>query len=156
VSEQVKKAVARATRVMCAIFTTADNNNELKDSFKMRPSTDLLNYQWRVGTSYFPKAPVTNSTEAWFMAEDTFDKIRDVKQMSSDVTLADYDTGGKFLIAAPLESESLLNLTGVSLSNSNTLALELNLTNSDEKTIHIFTEYTTVSKTFVNSTSIKI
>jgi hypothetical protein len=103
-----------------------------------------------------PNQVVSDSVEAWYLALDTFDKIRDLKQMSSAISLADYDTGGKFLLATTLESESALNLTGVSLSNSNTLELRLNLANATQKTIHIFTEYTTIAKTFVNSTSVKI
>jgi hypothetical protein len=156
INEQVKKAVARANRVMCAIFTTADDNDELKDSFKMRNSSDLQQYQWRVGSSYYPKSVVTDDVEAWYLSTDTFNKIRDIKTSSAAITLQEYQEDGKFLLSAPIESESALNLSGVSLSNSNTLALELTVSNSTEKSIHIFTEYTTVARTFVNSTSIKI
>lgn len=156
VNEQVKKAVARATRVFCAIYTTANQSLESVDSFQARPSSDLKNYQYRVGSTYFPNQIVSNDTEAWYLAEDTYDKIRDIKLASSAVNLADYQTGGKFLVGTTLESESALNLSGVSLSNSNTLELRLEMNNSTEKNLYIFTEYTAVSKTFVNTSSIKI
>jgi hypothetical protein len=156
INEAIKKSVARANRVFVGIFETANASDETADSFAMRLSGDLVDYQWRVGTSYYPNQVVTDEIEAWYMSQDTFDKIRDIKHSSSAVSLADYQTGGKFLLGTALESDSALNLSGVSLSNSNTLELRLNLQNAVERTLHIFTEYTTVSRTFVNSTNVKI
>jgi len=161
INEQVKKAVSQATSVFTPIYLTANATNELQDSFASIGSSLLENFQYRVGSNYYPQQSVSSigqlaeTTEAWYISLGAFNKMRDIRTFPANVDKIDYDTGGKFLVAVPLETDSLLNLSGVPLNNSNVLELRMSVTGA-EKTFHIFVEYISIARTFINKTSIKI
>lgn len=156
INEQVKRAVSQATSVFAAAYLTGDSVNEEKDSFGSIPSARFADFQWRVGSQYYPQQTVTNSTEAWYVSEGAFNKLRDMMTFPANVSKTDYDTGGKFLVATALETDSLLNLSGIPLNNSNVLELRMTVTGGLETTYEIFVEYISIARTFINKTNIKI
>ncbi len=158
VVEQVGKAVAKATSVFTSIYDSATKIDITADSFRSIISAELADYQYRVGNNYYPQQVVKDNVESWYIAESAFNKTRDWRTTPSFIRKADYDAGGKFLVASSLETDGNLNLSGVPLNNSNTLELRMTVTNAvtADKTFHTFLRYTTVARTFVNKTSIKI
>lgn len=162
INETVQKAVSQATRVFTTVYDTSGANNvndELRDGFFSIPSSEFTNYQYRVGSNYYPQQPVDSVTEALYVANSTFDRNRDVYRGTSQIALADFQTLGDFIMAVPLESDSRLNLSGLNLNSSSVLNLESTLgasaggTNRDAV---IFLEYVSVSKTHINRTEVKI
>jgi hypothetical protein len=158
VNEQVKKSVSQLTRVFTGIYGTTQYQDEEQDSFASVNSASLQNYQYRVGANYYPKETVQTDVEAWYVTESSLDKMRDLKTFPSNVALADYQTGGKFLIGAAIETDSRLNLTGCPINNSNVLELRTLLTAAPVggRNIDIFIEFISVARTFINNTTLKI
>jgi hypothetical protein len=161
INEQVKKAVSQATRVFATVYNTSGGaavGNELYDGFQSIPSSQFANYQYRVGSSYYPQQTVDSVSEAIYVTNATFDKMRDDRVNPNSVTLSEYTTGGKFLIGHPLETDDRLNLSGIPLNNSNVLELRATLGSAGgaDRELLIFTEFISVSKTRINSTDLKI
>lgn len=162
VNETVQKAVSQATRVFTVIYDTSgadDVNDEAADGFVSIPGSEFTNYQYRVGSNYYPQQPVDTNTEALFLANCTFDKIRDLYKNPNGVSLADFNDNGDHILAVPLETDSRLNLSGLALNSSSVLNLEATLGASGggaNRDAVIFLEYISVSKTHINRTEVKI
>jgi hypothetical protein len=161
INEQVKKAVSQCTRAFAAVYDVSGAGSVLlntNDGFKSIDSDELKSYQFRVGANYYPNKFVDSATEALFISSATFDKIRDIRTNACPVTVEDYDTGGKFLVGHPLETDDRLNLSGIPLNNSSVLELRMEVenTNGVSRQFEIFIEYISVTRTFVNRTTLKI
>jgi hypothetical protein len=160
INEQIKKAVSQCCRVYSAVYDSVDVNDELKDGYSSVDADRLVNFQYRVGSDYYPHKSVNDKIEAWMIAETAFNKVRDIRMFPSNVNFTDYNTTGKFIVAHPLESDGALNLSGVPLNNSNTLELRLELNDGGSpgivRTTDIFIDFVTVVRTFINKSSIKI
>jgi hypothetical protein len=160
VNEQVKKAVSNATRAFATAFDVSGGGSVetvTNDGFATIASTQLTNFQYRVGSSYYPQNPIDNDVESWYVTSSCFNKTADTNHPAS-LSLADFNTGNKFLMGVPLETHSKLNLSGLGINNSSVLELRLNLLNAGGLTrqLVVFMEYTSVARTYVNKTSIKI
>ena len=160
INEQVKKAVSKCS---CVVSTTYDVDGGVNDvtslvydGFKSIGGSALTSFQYRVGSNYYPQQTITDNVEAWYVSESAFSKTRDLEKLPSDVSLADYNTNGKYIVAHPLETDERLNLSGIPLNNSNVLELRLtqNLTTNREH--HIFIQYEAVVRTFINRSDLKI
>ena len=154
VNEQVKKAVSQCTRVFPTIFDVSGVNSvslETKDGFATVSSDQLVNFQYRVGSSYYPQNLVGDEIEAWYIANSTFCQ-------QASVNFAEYSTGSKILLGVPLQTHDKLNLSGLPINNSSVLELRLNLRNGAglSRELVLIMEYITVARTFVNKTDIKI
>ena len=158
---QVKKAVSQAARIFSSIYDVSGSDSvllETKDGYKSIGANQLASFQFRVGSNYYPQQAVTKPKEAFYVSESTFGKITQLHSTASNISIDEYQTGGKFLLGTSLESNGYLNLTGVPLNNSNVAELSLTLANGSglSREINVFIEFTTVSRTFINRTSIKI
>ena len=156
INEQVKKAVAQCTRAFCTVYKSADVEDEKKDGFaSMNVADAFKSYQIRVGANYYPQKAISDLTEAYYVTTSCFNN--QMKNNEHTVNMADYTEGGRFLMGVPLESDSLLNLSGIPLNNSNVCELRAEIdANGDQLDYIIFIEHITVAKTFINKTSIKI
>lgn len=160
INEQVKKAVSFATRAFATVFDVSGADSvllEAKDGFETIESSLLTNFQYRVGSQYYPQNPIDDPSESWYVTSAAFNKNRDT-QAPSSVSYADYVTGTKFLLGVPLQTHDKLNLSGLSINNSSVLELRLNVTNAGalSRQVVIFMEYITVARTFINKSDIKI
>jgi hypothetical protein len=155
VNEQVKKAVAQCTRAFTTVFNKADVSDEKKDGFNSLDATAFETFQYRVGSNYYPQKAVSNLAESWYVTSSAFKcNFQDVNNAMS---LADYKTGGNFVMGIPLETDSRLNLSGLPTNNSNVLEVRIELdANGVDLEYIIFIEHVTVARTFINATSIKI
>lgn len=153
VNDQVKKAVGNCNKIFVAVYDLAGDNNILtitNDPVAACNSTSFAEFQFRVGANYYPQQTIKSDIEAWYIATSAF------KGGETAVTLADYQSGGKFLLSHPLEADSALNLSGIPLNNSNLAAYQIAMTTSINREYAVFIEFITVAKTFINKTSIKI
>ena len=94
------------------------------------------------------------------MAEtlQSFDKFKHL-DMESSFTKQDYlaGTGGVTQIGQSLEKDTSLALSGIPISNSRSLTLELEFDDPGEATVlTTFLDYTSVSRCFLNNCSNKI
>lgn len=158
INEQVKKAVSQCTRAFCGVYDTVAVNVIKNDGFasvSMENHT-MKEFQYRVGSSYYPNKMVSNTAEAWYITCAAFDSKNKLGKCSS-MLFDEYETKGKFVMAVPIETDSRLNLSGLPLNNSNVLELRSSF---DSKGVsleyNIFIEHITIARTFVNQTSIKI
>ena len=157
INESVKKAVSFATRVFTAVYPIdggANVNDETNDGFASIVATQLRQYQYRVGSSYYPQNPVTQPLDAWYVASSTFMKNRDT-DIANSVALADY-IENKFIVGAPLQTHDKFNLSGLPINNSSVLELRLQLAVGGVREVLIFMEYIATARTFINKTDIKI
>jgi hypothetical protein len=159
INEQVKKAVAQCTRAFCTVFHNASIEDETKDGFASISSADFTfkNFQFRVGSNYYPKKDVSDYVEAYYVTSACFNKSTDLQDFPHTVTMQNYAFDGKFVMGIPIETNSRLNLSGIPLNNSNVLELRAEIeSNGQQLDYIIFIEHMTVARTFINSTSIKI
>lgn len=161
-NEQVKKAVSQATRVLTTAYdieaggTGVDVTDEANDGYTSINGNSVTSLQFRVGSSYYPQQALTDSVEMWYVAEAAVDKVRDWKDMGSNVTLANYQTGGRYMGGVPLETDSRLNLSGIPINNSSVLEFRTTVNDATNKEFHIFLEYLAVCRTHVNRSTLKI
>lgn len=160
INEQVKKAVSQCTRVFATAFDVSGADSvllETKDGFETVSATDLTNYQYRVGSSYYPQNPIDNSLESWYIAAATFGKNSNTDAPSS-VDYASYHTGNKFLVGSPLQTSDRLNLSGLPINNSSILEIRLQLANGGglSRQLVVFMEFISVARTFINKSTLKI
>ena len=160
-TEQVKKAVSMCTRIFTTVYDAAEVVKETVDGFASLPSSAIKSWQYRVGSSYYPQKVVAdNSVESWYLSLACFNKLRDVQTNPPNIGLLDFNANGKSLYAMPLETDSLLNLSGIPLNNSSVAELRMELDtvapNDVAKDCVIFIEFSAVARTFINRTSLKI
>jgi hypothetical protein len=161
INEQVKKAVSQCTRAFASVYDVSGAGSVMlntNDGFKSIDSDQLKSYQFRVGANYYPQKFVDSEAEALFISCATFDKIRDMRTNACPVAVEDYETGGKFIVGHPLETDDRLNLSGIPLNNSSVLELRMEVKNTGgvSRQFEIFIEYISVARTFVNRTTLKI
>jgi hypothetical protein len=160
VNEQVKKAVSQATRVFTTAYNVTTNSvlNELNDGFLSIPSTELVDYQYRIGGTYFPQKQIRNAAEAHYVTQACFNKERDARVNANGMSIVQYNTGGSFVWGHPIETDDRLNLSGLPLNNSNVLELRMTVTNAagDNFQYESFVEFVAVARTTGNRTELKI
>ena len=171
VNEQVKKAVSQAVRVFTVVYDTTGSEAvslEAEDGFASIPGAPLpasgaafnefVSYQYRVGSQYFPQSVVSSVQEAEYHAACAFNNVRDLTASPSSPSQAEYQAGS-MVLAAGLEKDSRLNLSGIPLNNSNVCELRLVMGASEgsgERDVLIFIEYVSVARSRVGRVDLKI
>ena len=133
--------------------------NELMDGYRSTNAEKLGNYQYRVGANYYPTKAVDSVAEALYIAYSTFDKCRDLMVRPCRVGIPEYVSGGKFILGHPLETDDRLNLSGISLNNSSVLQFRAEIKNAlvpIVRSYELIIEFISVTRTFVNKTTLKI
>ena len=162
INEQVKKSVSQCTRVFCAVYDVSDARDvmdENNDGYRSTNAQAFGNYQFRVGANYYPTKAVDSLAEALYVAYATFDKCRDLMVNPCRVGFSSY-AASKFILAHPLETDDRLNLSGIPLNNSSVLEFRAEIQNSLANPVfrsyELIIEFISVSRTFVNKTTLKI
>ena len=116
--------------------------------------------QFRAGSLYFPNSvisgsnPVVASPEVQSMALEAFNVYNTTNSSNALVEL--YKTNS--VIAVSLERSSMLELSGIPLSNSRTLCL--NATFSDTSTpnfnSYLFLEYASLARVFISNATVEV
>jgi hypothetical protein len=163
INEQVKKSVSQCTKVFCAVYDVSGVNNvmdESKDGYLSTSALALGNYQYRVGANYYPTKAVDSIAEALYIAHSTFDKCRDLMTNPCKIGLPEYRNYGAFILGHPLETDDRLNLSGIPLNNSSVLEFRAEIKNHPTvpvvRSYELIIEFISVTRTFVNKTTLKI
>jgi len=158
-SAQVRKAVSQANYAWAVCLNTDNYILIGTDSFKAI-AWDTTRYQWRLGALYFPLQPLdvnlTDGVESFKQVLEVYDKNKLVFS-PPNVSLAEFATGGKGIIAVALEKDAELDSSGLPVNNSR--VLELNATFNAgiaAREVLIFLDYNAVSRSYVDNTSVNI
>lgn len=161
INEQVKKAVSSCTKVFATAFNVSGADSvalETKDGFDSIHSDQFVNFQYRVGSKYFPQQPITKPIQAWYVTNSTWAKNKLSDVVPNSVNYTDYVTEDKFLVGVPLDTSDKMLFAGLPINNSAILELRLQLLNAGGLTrqVVVFMEYLSVARTFINKTDVKI
>ena len=147
---QVKKAVSQATRVWAISCEDADKENIQAPSFDSSQVIGFDKYQYRVGALFYPQQKVESLPEAQYVSQDAFGSKKSV------IGVEDYATTDRVL-AASLELDAALNLSGIPINNSSTLEVTLEYTGvSSAHTHYVSMDYIAVSRSFLTNVSVKV
>ena len=157
------------SRALAAVYKEQPPRLAVAATDPMASSTIALNYgptavQFRAGSLYFPNsvisgsgnsAPLVASPEIQAMAFTAFNKYG-VDPVSSNVDATVYSTNS--VIGTTLERSTALELSGIPLSNSRTLAL--NATFADPGAIsmnsYLFLEYASLARVFISNCTVEV
>ena len=158
---QVKKAVSQSLRAFTVPVLTASVANGDADSLSTDGAKVYSQYQYRIGSQFYPQQKVVSQKEGYFVSLDAMgDRNRNSYQTSGNVSYAEYDnstgTGAFNVMAAGFETNQLLNLSGVPINNSNTLELQATVDGGGNTDYFTFMEYVCVARAFLTNVSVKL
>jgi len=148
----VRKAVSRALWAVAKTRLTADVEDITKDSMSSEVN-NVQNFQFRLGSLYFPNQPLRNKEEQYYYAQYAFDKVKQCHKQNS-VSLADFK-GNEGIVAVTLERSNVLGLSGLPINSSRTLQLDMNFDTPASRDIDIYMAYLKLVRVFVNNTIVK-
>ena len=128
------------------------------DSFVSRPY-EYTNWQARVGSLYFPAAPVSdpdsNGVEAFFASKMVFNKLKNEHQEGA-VTYNSFKTGSNNSLCFSYEKNQALEISGLPLNNSRVLEIDATFGSAQNRQIYVFMLYNCVSRSYLDNTSVSI
>jgi len=157
---QIKKAVSQATSITTTFHLANDQTDITKASFNgvdIGTINDVIKYQYRLGSNYFPHQAVDNWEEAFTIGDTAF------RRMNQDLSVTgndwmEYLTGGVHL-SVPLKTDHAISSSGLAVNNSATIALELTYDKAGDQpniVYYTFLTYTALARVFLNQVSAKI
>jgi hypothetical protein len=148
-----EKAVSRASRAFALTRSTEYTNDGLKDSLKPE-DLKLSQYQFRLGAMFFPNKTLTDSVE--FYHNQTFafggfgHQMATIDYKAFEGKAGDGGAAGDSESAAVAALErSDMTLSGLPVSGSRALTLDATYSNSGDRTVDMFLEYTKVASCFL-------
>ena len=159
-SAQVRKAVSQANYAWAVSLESKDYTDLTKDSFAAESWT-TTRYQWRLGALYFPLQPLdvnlADGVESYKQALEVYDKNK-LNFIPPNVTLAEFKSGGKAIMAVTLEKDAELDSSGLPVNNSRVLEVNATWSGAVSATteVLIFLNYNAVSRSYVDNTSVNI
>lgn len=170
----VAKSVSRAISAMGGCFTPYKSDTGV-DNFTTAPPYDvnLSQYQWRLGSMYFPHAPFTSYAQFY---SNLLYSAGQYSESKCDLSPSEFKSL-LTLFSATFERSNLLRYSGVPINNSRTLSCtaefkrpgydfggDLNYGTVDfgdipsEKnyTVHVWLDYVTLAKAFLNNIVVSV
>jgi len=141
-------------------FSDFKTTQSTMSSILIDETTGPKSVQFRAGSLYFPNSVIQNDNpliaapENYQMALQNFSKYNSA--LSSNSTFENY-IQNLFLLGTTLERSTALDLTGIQLSNSRVLAL--NVTFADTATAnsaYLFLEYVTLARVFISNCTVEV
>lgn len=149
------KAVSRALTVFGAFYPSdSDSKNTNVDRFMPLTGDKIDDYQWRLGSQYFPHVKLSNTATMYHNLLYTLETIDDDTK-HFPVTLKGFENGLQ-VSCATFERSSLLKYSGSAINNSRTLSLSLTKTTTNSVHFHFWLSHLTVAKTFLNNCVVSI
>lgn len=160
----ISKAVSRACNAVAIKIKSADRLATDVDSFRTLAASDgLTQYQWRIGSNYYPHQPVYGAiTNDSYYNENYLNALYSSKALPYVTGNAPLITKGDFATtnecaAATFERSTLLKYSGVPINNSRTLSFDGKYTAADATDeVYIFLHYVTIAKSFLNNVVISL
>lgn len=153
---QIKKAVSQGLRAFAVPVKSADYEARNADSFWS--DLPFTNYQWRVGSLFYPQQRVDSHIEGYITTTSIYDKGRVSGWNPPAISYDDYaGVAPNFIQAAGFEQDSTINLAGCPINNSQNLTLESSVnTGGDEYRWQLFLEYIAVARSYLTNVEVKI
>lgn len=156
-SAQVRKAVSNCSYAVAVVLDPTKIRDITVDSFASLSNT-LTNYQWRLGSLYFPLQPVadpnSSGIEPFIASKMTFNKLHNEHQEGA-VTLNMFKNGAN-CIAGSFEKSQALEVSGLALNNSRVLELDCTFSNSVSRQVYVFMCYNSISRSYLDNTSVAL
>lgn len=152
VNIQVKKAVSQGLRAFSVPLVTTDLTLQSTVAAYTSP-VGFNSYQYRIGSQYYPQQKVDSPVEGFWTTMNLYNKSPQSSWFSSSLSFDEYLT--TTVMGAGFETDQRLNLTGVPINNSATLALEAEV-NPGAYTWMTFFEYVAVARCFLTNVEVKI
>lgn len=167
---EVRKAASRALKALVRQRPTANITNSLTDSFRAA-EFDTVEYQWQLGSLYFPQQPVkhasaiNNSVESYAQTLDCFDKLQPSSRPPLTILKNDardfrehHQTfqDGACTIGVTLERSSLFNNSGIPINNARILAFNQTRTAATAVTSTVFLKYVKMARVFLNNIEVEV
>ncbi|MES2577058.1 MAG: hypothetical protein V4589_05570 [Bacteroidota bacterium] len=156
---QIRKSVSQAESVSLVILNTSNLLVINADSFAGFAG-DATSHNWRLGSLYFPKTPITNTEtqqqENYFLTLQTYNK-NDMLFEESGVSYTTYANGPYYSLNVCMEKDSGLNYSGLPCNNSRSIESLITFENDDRaRTCYAFLNYVSVIRTFIDNVSVAI
>lgn len=165
---EVRKAVARSLLAFSVTKTAVDGygvDNMKSDAY------DYTSVEWKLGSMYPTQQPIKTASEAYFLAQSTFDSgLMDCKDNNSvsldsftNYTVPGASTGtddGDSICAVSLERSDIkinqvLNISGLPQNNSSSLSVDITAVGvGSPRTTYLFLKHLRMCKAFLDNVSI--
>jgi len=156
-SAQVRKAVSNCNYAIAVVLDPAKIRDISVDSFASL-NYDVINYQWRLGSLYFPNQPIQDSNisgvEAFIASKMTFGKLHNEHQEGA-VSFANYLTNAGSICGSFEKNQALL-VSGLPINNSRVLELDVTFNSALNRQVYVFMCYNSVSRSYLDNTSVAL
>jgi hypothetical protein len=157
INSQVRRAVSQAN-IAYAISLDTTKNALGFDSFKAI-TWDATVFQFRLGALYYPiqaiQDPLADAVEPYAQALEMWDKLKH-PEVESSVSYADFQTGGRAIMAVSLEKDTALNFSGLPVNNSRVLETLATVSALAARNVVTFLEYSAVVRQYVDNSALSI
>lgn len=158
------------SRALCAFYReTAVRDNltsEPMGTLDVTSTQGLISGQFRAGSLYFPNSVISGSTpdvcapEAYFQTLKGMNRYNRIDATSPASSFESYvgstSKKGANLFAVSLERSTTLELAGIPLSNSRTLALNATFIGDTGHNVNFFLEYATLARVFISNCTVEV
>jgi len=149
----IRKSVARALSAHAKTRTiVADASETVRDSMASE-TNDVSSFFWRLGSLNFPNQRLTNMKEQYLYAQYAMNKTSQPFKNNS-ISYNDF-AGTEGLVAVTLERSNVLKLSGLPVSNSRSLQVEIDYANPQSRNIDVYMRYLQLARVFVNNVLVK-
>lgn len=157
-SLQVRKAVSQAAFVYALTVSAADKIDITKDSL-VSVVHNVSMFQYRLGSLYFPNEQLLDSSlngvEAFMIAQQTYDKLGNPHAENS-ISITNFRAKNS-IMAASLEKNQKLNLSGLPINNSRVLELNCEFSNVTEALeVVCFLQFASVARAYVDNVAVAL
>lgn len=148
---EVRRSVSMALDAFCVTKLTANKLPGL-DSFASYPVEADDTTQWRIGTHYIPNKPSVGTVEHYAQCLYWGSKLR--HDMDAGIDYGQFIAGaGKF--CATLQRNAILDLSGIAINNSMTLAIEGTLQTPAAREVAVFLRHLRRAVCFLESVQLE-
>jgi hypothetical protein len=156
VNIQVRKAVARALKACTVTRNTAVLSALGQDSMASE-NFAVDQFQWRLGSVYFPQQPVSSDVEAFYIAQNAFDGGLVDCRDANGVSFPSFQTGGNGVTAVSMERSDIalndvLNISGLPTNNSRALDADITFSAPAARTTVLYMEHVKIARCFLDNT----
>jgi hypothetical protein len=157
---EIRRSVSMALDAYCVTRDPARKSTLLADSFASLPITDTDRSQWRIGSHYLPNVPSEGTVEHFAQMLYYLNMLRDEKQTGTTpdrfvgdnsaptTSLMNYGEG-KF--TTTLQRNNILDLSGIAINNSMTLAIDAFLSAGGTRDVSVFLRHLRRAVLFLES-----
>tara|TARA_R110000772_G_scaffold233016_3_gene344588 strand:+ start:254 stop:1513 length:1260 start_codon:yes stop_codon:yes gene_type:complete len=150
---EVRRNVSQTLGVFVKSRITTDITAPGSDSMASEQEHKVSSYRLRLGSTFIPNSKVIKQVEHYALAQMAFNKFK-MTSSENSVSVKSYLKQGRSIIASDLERSSL-DLSGVSISNSKILAVEMTFSDSVPRTTDVYIEFTRVLTVFLSNTLVE-